>query len=272
MTDWDDAYDNRGYIENSDDYPAKWSKLAAGFRKDMLASSQAELDVSYGDQERSALDFFYPASQSKGLILFVHGGYWRAFDKSFWSHLASGSLEHGWTVCIPSYTLAPEARIFEITRQVGQSIDFAADRIEGPIRLTGHSAGGHLVSRMMCPDTRLSDACRNRVERIVSISGVHDLHPLMKTQLNETLQIDDAEALAESPALHQPVGEFSLSCWVGENERPEFIRQNDLLHDSWSKARISSKRTIDPGKHHFSVVEELANPNAPLTEEIVGVR
>ncbi len=270
MTDWDDAYDNRGYIENAEGYPPKWTIQAKGFRATAHTAGRAELDVSYGKEEREVLDIFHPKSSSRGLLVFVHGGYWRAFDKSYWSHLASGPLEHGWSVCIPSYTLAPDVRISRITRQIAQAIRFSADRIDGPIRLGGHSAGGHLVTRMVCKDTLLPIACQGRIEHVVSISGVHDLRPLLKIKLNETLQLDAAEAASESPALLKPTGKFSLTCWVGEKERPEFLRQNDLLFDNWSDAGVLTKRVRDPHKHHFNVIEELALLHSPLTHELSG--
>jgi arylformamidase len=55
-----------------------------------------------------------PKCKSKGLVVFVHGGYWKAFDKSVWSHLASGPLAHGYAVAVPSYTLCPDNSISEL--------------------------------------------------------------------------------------------------------------------------------------------------------------
>ena len=269
MTDWDDAYDNRGYIENAEGYPDKWKIEAERFRLTLVKSGDAETDVSYGEHDREVLDFFHPQGASKGLLVFVHGGYWRAFDKSYWSHLASGVLQYGWTVCIPSYTLAPIARIPEITLQVARAIEFSGKRIDGPIRLAGHSAGGHLISRMVCKDSPLPDTIRQRIEHLVSISGVHDLRPLLKTKMNEDLQLDESEAVSESPALLAPDGDFSLTCWVGENERPEFLRQNTLLFEPWSECGIDVNMVSEPGKHHFNVIEGLADPGSAITGELV---
>ena len=47
--------------------------------------------------------------------MFVHGGYWLRFDRDMWSHLAAGAVARGWACAIPSYTLAPEARISAMT-------------------------------------------------------------------------------------------------------------------------------------------------------------
>lgn len=270
IVDWDDAYTNGAYIADGASYPSKWAALAQDFRAHMSAEGRAELDVRYGPAQREMLDLFHPAGVAKGLAFFVHGGYWMAFDKSSWSHLAAGALKRGWAVCLPSYTLAPEARIADIGRQVAAAIKFAADRVQGPLRLAGHSAGGHLVTRMVCADSPLTAEVRDRIGHVVSISGVHDLRTLLRTKMNATLRMDEAEATAESPALLRPMNNCAVTCWVGSDERPEFLRQNDLLANIWTGLGADMRRVHAEGRHHFDVIEELADPASPLTEAFVG--
>lgn len=270
MMDWDDAYTNAAYIEDGASYPAKWEALAKAFRAQISAAGRAELDLRYGPAEREALDLFRPAGLAKGLAIFVHGGYWMKFDKSFWSHLAAGALQRGWAVCLPGYTLAPEARIADIARQVARAIRFAADLMEGPLRLAGHSAGGHLVTRMVCADSSLSNEVRGRIGHVVSISGLHDLRPLLRTGMNATLRMDEAEAIAESPALRRPMDNCSVTCWVGTDERPEFLRQNDLLANIWAGLGADMRSIHAAGRHHFNVIEDLADPTSKLIEAFVG--
>lgn len=270
ITDWDDAYANGAHVEGSERYADIWTEKAAAFRGHLLDAGRADIDLAYGSAERARLDIFRPAGKSVGLVVFIHGGYWRSFDKSFWSHLAAGPLEHGWTVCVPSYTLAPETRVSKITRQIASAVGFAAERVDGPIRLTGHSAGGHLASRMLCANLNLPDTVRSRIAHTVSISGVHDLRPLLRTELNQLLHLDEEEARAESPALLRPVEAATLTCWVGADERPEFIRQTDLLANIWTGLGATTKSVHVPGKHHFNIVEDLADPASDLVAELLG--
>lgn len=270
ILDWDDAYANASHIEGGELYPAKWAALAKAFRAEILAAGRAELDLPYGSTERERLDLFRPAGRVEGLAIFAHGGYWMAFDKSSWSHLAAGALEHGWAVCIPSYTLAPHARISEISRQFARAVRFAADRVDGPLRLAGHSAGGHLVTRMVCEDSALPSSVQSRIGQVVSISGLHDLRPFLRTKMNATLRLDEAEAAAESPALKRPMTQCSVICWVGSDERTEFIRQNDLLANIWTGLGASMRSIHVDGRHHFNVIEDLADPTSKLTEALVG--
>ncbi|MEQ9134222.1 MAG: alpha/beta hydrolase [Thalassobaculum sp.] len=270
IQDWDDAYANSPRIPGAADYPPKWARDAAGFRQAMTGSDRAELDIPYGAGPRDRLDLFRPVGAAKGLAVFVHGGYWMAFDKSSWSHLAAGAVARGWAVAMPSYTLCPEARISEITRQVGKAVAAAADRIAGPIRLAGHSAGGHLVTRMACTDGPMPEPLRARLARVASISGLHDLRPLMRTRMNATLRLDAAEAEAESAALREPLPGLDLLCWVGADERPEFRRQNALLANIWAGLGARRAAVAAAGRHHFDVIADLSDPDSPLVEAWVG--
>lgn len=269
IEDWDDAYANGAYIEGAGDFPARWAQAALEFRQMMGARQLADIDIAYGDSERQRLDLFLPQGQPRGLVVFVHGGYWRAFDKSSWSHLASGMIQRGWAVALPSYDLAPTVSIGEITRQTAEAISKAASKVNGPLRLTGHSAGGHLVTRMICRNSPLAPDIRARVDRVVSISGLHDLRPLLKTAMNDDFRMDEAEAVAESAALNQPVENVELVCWVGADERPEFIRQSALLANIWTGFGITTSLHLAAGQHHFNVIDGLTDPGSALTEALL---
>ncbi|SDE72926.1 Acetyl esterase/lipase [Paracoccus isoporae] len=265
LIDWDDAFANAAYIPDGASYPERWAQDAAAFR----AQARARLDLPYGEAPREGLDLFLPDAAPLGLMVFVHGGFWLAFDKSHWSHFGSGALARGWAVAMPSYTLAPEMRIAGMTRQIAQAVARAGQEVSGPIRLCGHSAGGHLVSRMACADAPLPDAVATRIDRVVSVSGLHDLRPLMRHSMNDRLQLDAAEARAESPALNAPRGGVRLTAWVGAAERPEFLRQSALLAESWSRQGAQISLVAEPGRHHFDVLDGLRDSDHPLTRAVL---
>ena len=262
MTDWDDAYANAAHVPGGADYPEKWAAAAAEYRAVEQALGRAMVNLRYGEGAREVFDLFYPSGRPEGLVVFIHGGYWLRFDKSFWSHLAAGPTARGWAVAMPSYTLAPEARISEITSQVARAVAAAAGRVAGPLVIAGHSAGGHLAARMLCVDVALPVA--DRVVRAVPISPLSDLRPLMLTSMNADLGLDDAEARAESPIFH-PAPMAEVHVWVGSAERPAFLDQARWLSEAWG-ARL----TVAPGRHHFDVIEGLAEPDSPLTAALLG--
>ena len=139
--DWDDAYANAAHIAGAETYPVRWAAEAEAFR----ATTRHDT-LRYGAGDRQVMDMFFPDDAPKGLVVFVHGGYWLRFDKSYWSTLAAGALVRGYSVAMPSYPLAPDATIPEITASVARAVQMASDAVPGPVRLAGHSAGGHLVA------------------------------------------------------------------------------------------------------------------------------
>ncbi|ENN85162.1 esterase/lipase/thiestherase protein [Rhizobium freirei PRF 81] len=270
LTDWDSAYTNSDYIVDGDQWPDAWVEPARSLRDRLTAAGRAKLDIAYGPAERNRFDLFLPEGQPKGLVVFVHGGYWLQLDKSYWSHLAAGSVAAGYAVAIPSYTLCPQNRIGGIGKEIAAAITAAAELVDGPIILTGHSAGGQLVARMMTTTSPLSEMVVKRTRHVLAISGVHDLRPIMRRKMNGELRIDDAEARAESPALLEPVDTVRLTCWVGGAERAEFIRQNALLANIWTGLGAATNAVVEPDKHHFSVLDGLMDADHPLTRTLLA--
>ncbi len=252
----DDAYANAAYIEGAETYPPKWAAAASAFRQGL--GPRAELGLSYGPSDRQVFDFFNVEGVSRGTLIFVHGGYWKAFDHSYWSHLAAGAMASGWSVALPGYDLCPQVRISEITRQIAMAVTKIADRSVDPIVLAGHSAGGHLVSRMMDPLV-LPEPVRRRIERVAPISPVADLAPLLETSMNEILNLDADEVTAESVTNMAPPQEALVKIWVGGDERPVFLEQADAQAKAWGVGQV-----IVPGKHHFDVIEALEEPESDL--------
>ncbi|MCX7299712.1 MAG: alpha/beta hydrolase [Rhodobacterales bacterium] len=248
----DRAYENTAFIPQGDSYPARWAAAAEDFR----AGAAGWVDAPYGAGERERVDLFLPEGSPRGLVVFVHGGYWIATDKSLWSHLAAGAVAAGWAVALPSYDLCPAIRIAGIVRQVARAVDHAAGLVAGPVILTGHSAGGHIVARLACGDVPL--ACRERLERVVPISPLSDLRSLRETSMNADLRIDVEEAQAESPVFHAPPA-VPVHVVVGGAERPVFLDQARWLGDAWGVPV-----TVVPGRHHFDVIEGLEDAGSEL--------
>lgn len=252
MQDIDLAYQNGALIAGAEGFPPRWEAAARGFRAGL--GPRAALGLAYGPGARHRFDLFQPDGQARGLLVFVHGGYWMAFGRETWSHLAAGALARGWAVAMPSYTLAPEARIGQITGEVMQAVRAAAALVPGPVVVTGHSAGGHLSARMGCADLALE-----RVRRVVPISPLSELEPLRQTAMNGGLRLDLAEVDRESPARLKLRGGCGAHVWVGGAERPAFLWQARTLAEEWACAW-----TVAPGRHHFDVIDDLADPGSGL--------
>lgn len=264
--DWDNAYANGPNIAGGERWPDAWTGPAEDFRR--LAAKKATTDIAYGEHPRETMDLFMPDETPRGLFVFVHGGFWIRFDKSTWSHFAAGALACGWAVAMPSYPLCPEVHVREIAQSVSRAVALASARIDGPIRLAGHSAGGQIVARLLCGGTGLPDTVLDRIDRVMPISGVHDLRPMMRTQLNDTIGLDAAEARAESPALLEPAVDVPVICWVGAGERSEFVRQNALLANVWRGLGLATECVEEPDRHHFDVIDGLRSDSSPMSRAL----
>lgn len=257
----DDAYANAPYIPDAESYPPRWQKEAEAFRAAL--GDRAEVGVRYGPTDRQVIDFFHPEDAANGTVVFVHGGYWKAFDRSVWSHLAKGARASGWSVAMPGYDLCPDVRIHQITQQIAEALQLIAFSSSGPIALAGHSAGGHLVSRMLDQNV-LPATTRQRILCVAPISPLADLMPLIDTTMNDILHLDAEEAQAESP-VNMAAPEVPVKIWVGAAERPVFLEQASALATAWSADEV-----VVPDKHHFDIIEALEDCNSDMVRFLTG--
>ena len=263
--DWDEALDNM-QGRNPQTLMQSWQDMSEEFKARWAMLGEIQTDIVYGEHPRERYDMFRPSTECRGIVVLIHGGYWMRTGREYWSFLAEGILKNGWAVAIPSYPLAPEVRISSITRSITLAVETIASHTTGALRLAGHSAGGHLVSRLVCRHMLASDTVM-RIEKAVSVSGVHDLRPLLHTKMNDILKLSLPEAETESSIFLVPEN-IPFICWVGAHERAEFLRQNRLLHEAWSAESVSApppEAFYDNGHDHFSVIEQLQDFNSPLT-------
>ncbi|MEM7296577.1 MAG: alpha/beta hydrolase, partial [Pseudomonadota bacterium] len=250
--DYDDAYANAPYIAGGTEYPERWEARGLQYRALEASVGRARLNEPYGATDRERFDLFMPSGTPEGLIFFVHGGFWRMLGRGHFAWIAEGAREVGWATALPSYRLAPEARIPEITQEVRAALIKAAARVPGPLVLAGHSAGGHLVARMAMADMDLSPVVASRIERIVSISPLSDLRPMLQMAYNSDWQLTGEDAQAESPALHAKYLDVPVHVWVGADERAAFLDQARWLATAWD-----APLTEEAGRNHYDVIESL---------------
>lgn len=254
----DDDYANSAYIPDGDSYFARWAADGAMFRG---GHADKSLGRTYGAGRRQTYDLYRAKGSAFGTVVIVHGGYWMACSPRDFSQLAAGALAAGYDCAMPSYTLAPDARISEITVEIQSAISAIAAATQGPLYLVGHSAGAHLVARMVCADVRAE--WQTRIARVMPISPLSDLRPLMQTTMNATLGLDPSEAARESPVNHSP-HDVPVTVWVGGAERPAFLNQARWLAQAWDADYVA-----EPDRHHFDVIEGLRNVDSLMMQGLL---
>lgn len=217
---------------------------------------EAALDIAYGPDPRHRVDLF-PASAPRGLLVFIHGGYWRTLDKSFFSWIAPPFVAAGVSVANVNYRLCPQVRIGQIIDDVIAAANgmLASDSKQKRVVVCGHSAGAHLAAALLCaPRERLSfDPAR--IAGAVAISGIFDLEPMLHYSANADLRLDAAEARRVSVHDKTPTIAAPLVIAAGELETAGFGRQARLLAQAW--ASQTRECLILPGLNHFSILDAL---------------
>jgi arylformamidase len=259
-------YDNRARVPGHPAIVAAWQHDAAAFRK----TAKGEIDLAYGAGERNRLDLFMPKETGQNpLILFIHGGYWRAFDKSSFSHMAAGALAHGLAVAVPSYTLCPNVRVPDIVDELRQCCLFLWHRLQRPMVVSGHSAGGHLAAAMAATNWQDLGAPPTLIRACLTVSGLFDLRPLLATSINNDIRLSVADAQIASPLLWSPPKDVVVDAWVGSEESSEFLRQSMSLIAAWRGVGLDAHYTEVENANHFSVINALIDPRSVMTQRLV---
>jgi arylformamidase len=263
--DFQSEYDNRARVPEHPAIFESWTRDAAAYR---AQAGSRFTQTAYGPGDRRTIDLFAPEGERRGaLVVFVHGGYWRSLDPSLFSHVARGLNARGLAVALPGYDLCPSVRITEIVEEI-RAACAGLGREHGRLVVAGHSAGGHLAACMIAADWAEAGLPADLVPAAYAISGLFDLAPLMRTDINQSLRLDDAEARAMSPLLWTPPRGRILDAVVGGDESGEFLRNSREITEAWGRGGVETRYEAIQGANHFTVLDPLPDPDSAMTRRI----
>lgn len=232
--------------------------------------SHRYLDDDPQEVAATAIDFF-PAitSQAAPLLIFIHGGYWRALDRSIFSFMAQPWLMRGVHVAFPGYQLAPTCSVAQIVAQVRAACacirkHASAWQVDlSRVLVSGHSAGAQLGA--FCLDGAFEgEGLGRQALGFIGVSGVYDLVPLLHTSINDDIALTEAQARTLSPALHAPPAFDRFLCASGGAETAGFKGQSRDQADRWRRQGQQAQYFEAAGRTHFDILDDLANANAGL--------
>lgn len=268
------GYNNRAAVPDHQRWLDQWV-IGSQRAKNSL---RAELDLAYGAGADEMLDLYLPTRAARGTLLYIHGGWWRSLDKSDYAFVPPAFVDAGYAVALCNYTLCPQGSIANAVEQCRRAVRWLVR--EGPARgapaplvVGGHSAGGHLTAMMYTLDWAAQGFDAAPFAGGVSLSGVHDLTPLVQFSHNVDFRLDDAGARRMSPALAQPTTAAPLLVACGADETSEFVRQTDLMWDAWPRNHppgVAGPMHV-AGHNHYSAVLDYMNPASALSRSTLAL-
>lgn len=162
------------------------------------------------------------------------------------------------------YDLCPNIALPQIVSQIETAftkcLEYAKNKKSSGLHLMGHSAGAHLVASLFPKFVKnLPKSDQNVIKNAILVSGVFDLVPITKTEINQPLKLDQKSAFELSP-LNQNFEkiETKFLVIVGEFESPEFIKQSREFSKTLDSFGVAYEFFLTPGVDHFDIIECLS--------------
>lgn len=245
----------------------------------------ATIDVEYAADHiaKHRLDVYRPRDTKEPwpVVVFVHGGYWRGGDKTYWqaitglygnAGIALGELGVG--TVVTNYRLHPDATLDEMLDDIVNAMAWTRAHVKemggdpSRIFLAGHSAGGHLVSLLGANRDELTKRGFEPawLAGVVAVSGIYDIPstiPLVDPELRDGVFLplfstELAKQREASPFTHFGPAMAPTYFIVGENDYRSCLRdyhaaEKDL--DALTGDRAFFK--LVPGNTHEDMVLEM---------------
>ena len=206
-----------------------------------------------------------PATPSLGTVVYIHGGAFAVGDRGTDAERVLALAQHGLTVVVPDYRLAPDATFPNPVDDVRAAIKWIRDHPEdvgttsSRVGLWGASAGGVLarLAALMDPGS---------VQAVVTWFGFSDIttsasrSPLEAAILprgaeHNLLGVDDLDAVPELVAQASPLTHVSAAAPPfliahGDRDHVVSIGESQQLHAALTRAGADSTLTVLGGAGH----------------------
>lgn len=262
----DRQYNSRGTVPDHMVYVREYAERTR--------AAKASLDwseFSYGDGPTDKLDVYRAARPDAPVLVFLHGGDWRALTKDDSGFAASGYVAAGALFAALDFSLVPEATIPGMGAQVRRALAWLSRNVAAQggdpakIFIAGHSSGANLVSQLLVTDwARDFRAPADLVKGAVFMSGLGDLEPVRLSFRNQYHRLDAAMVAEASLLRRWPGTACPMILAVGEHETDDYKRQGREVRAYWAAQGNSTQMFELAGRNHFDAVLEWADPESAL--------
>ena len=264
-------FNPRATVRDVDNRIAAYAAASATTR----ARLHSVLDVRYGSGEKETLDIFPADAPNAPVHLFIHGGYWRAMDKSDYSFIADVFQPAGATTVLVNYDLCPDVTLDTIIAQTMRSIAWTWRNIAkhggDPNRLyvSGNSAGGHLTAMALVHDWEAEGLSADIIKGAIPITGVFDCEPVPDITVNELVRLDRETARRLSPLRNPPRRALPVLVAVGGAEPRLWIGMSKDYAALCREHGIACEYMELPGHDHFDISRAVGDSESPLAQAML---
>lgn len=229
------------------------------------------LDIAYGNDTLQKMDIFPSSVSNSPILVFIHGGYWKALDKNSYDFMAETFIKHQFTVCIINYRLLPKVDMASTINDIKKAVHWIQKEAlhyngnPNVITLSGHSAGGHLALITYL----LNENLQSSIKAICSLSGIFNLAPIRESYLNDVLQLNEEDVKKFSP-LNKDLSIIKCPVLfsVGSNETKFFINESkNIVFKNKANKLLNYYKYND--LNHYQIVHQLGNEDSPLAQFIL---
>lgn len=240
------------------------------------------------DPVRHRLDLFTPrrpgvaGPPAAPVLLYFHGGVWQRGDKGDYHNIGEALAARGVLAAIVNYRLTPPARhpehVQDAARAVAWAIRHAAAYGGRPDRvfLSGHSAGGHLVTLLAFDPQYLhvEGAEPECLAGVIAFSGVFDLRrPIDDTpeggfgrHIYPPFGRDPKVLDGASPIHHLHATRVPLLVVLAGEDYRDMQAQSKAFVDALRQRSIPVEFETVQGRGHFQLVQAIGSEGDPTTE------
>lgn len=266
-------YNPREAVSNFTQYIEDYKILAKKTRQELPCI----LDINYADSSLQKLDIFRKKNLKDASVhIFIHGGYWRALDKSDHSQLAKPFVENDIIYFSINHDLCPNVSLSEIVKQVTSAIIWIYNNCskyggnKNKITISGHSAGAHLCAMMLNIKWEDYNVPANIIKGAALISGIYEPELVLNLSVNEEIKLSKKEAINNTPKCPKEHIPIILTC-VGKLEPEGWIEQTRLF----TKKIINKCNYLDfsilEDENHFSMMISFSNPENKFVKKIINM-
>jgi acetyl esterase/lipase len=233
-------------------------------------------DGAPADADKHKLDLYLPREKKDfPVLVFLHGGSWRAGDRSLYKALGDRLARAGIGVAIPSYRLMPQnphpAQIEDVAAAFAWVVrNVAQDGGDvSRIYLSGHSAGAHLAALLALDEKYLAEfgLSRKSIRGVVAMSGIYDVDKLdvFLVAPGDKGGKHDASPIAHA---HSGAPHFLITyCQWDYFGLPKQARDFAL---DLRKNFVAAELLYVPGENHISEVISLVQDHSLLIDTILS--